>query len=152
MADDAAPAAADADPALLEYRQRPCVATRATPRGCPWARGTDLAAFDAGDMRMLARAHGAPGAEAPVNAPVIACHKDQDDTAHPLRLCAGWLTVIGPYHLGVRLQTLNGRLTGEGPVPDATWPQLYDDTPAVIGAWRQRHAELADADSGEAGA
>lgn len=152
MADEAAPATAGTGPGPLECRQRPCVATRAIPRGCPWAHSTDLAAFGAEDMRMLARAHGAPGAEAPVNAPVIACHKDQDDTAHPLRLCAGWLAVIGPHHLGVRMQTLNGRLTGEGPAPDATWPQLYADTPAVIRAWRQRHAELADTDPGEVGA
>lgn len=39
---------------------------------------------------------------------MMACHRDQPGTAHPMRLCAGWLAVVGRDHLGVRLKILAG--------------------------------------------
>ena len=75
--------------------------------GSPWhsprGAGSKILEFSDEDMDMLRRANGCPGAEAPVNAPIVACHRDQPSTAHPLRWCAGFLAVVGEQHLGIRL-------------------------------------------------
>jgi hypothetical protein len=104
----------------IEYRRRPC-------GRCPWRRDTDLGEFSDTDFAKLAAANGRPGAEAPMDAPMMACHRDQPGTRHALRLCAGWLAVVGPVHLAVRLHVLAERLPAEALTAPPGWPALYAD-------------------------
>jgi hypothetical protein len=85
----------------LEHRGKPCVK-------CPWQADANLTDFSDADFDKLQAANGCRGAEAPVTAPMMACHLDQPDTAHPMRLCAGYLAVVGRDHLGVRLKVMAG--------------------------------------------
>ncbi|MFF9076228.1 DUF6283 family protein [Streptomyces sp. NPDC014872] len=110
-----------------DHRKLPC--TR-----CPWLTSTDLTEFSDEDMDMLRRANGCPGAEAPVNAPIVACHRDQPSTAHPLRWCAGFLAVVGEQHLGIRLALAFEALPPQAVNPPASWPELYPDLDALIAA------------------
>ncbi|MEU9455040.1 DUF6283 family protein [Streptomyces sp. NPDC048277] len=95
-----------------EYRERPCAR-------CPWRVDADLTAFSEQDMDMLRRANGGPGAEASLDAPLVGCHLDQPDTAHPFRWCAGWLAVAGAHHLAIRLAIAFEALPGEAVSPRA---------------------------------
>lgn len=101
------------------YRAYPCVQ-------CPWRAGADLSSFSDGDMSRLVRANGAVGVEAARDAPAVACHLDQPDTSHPMRLCAGWLAVVGRHHLGIRMAVLAGRLPEEALAAGEGWPSLYE--------------------------
>lgn len=77
---------------------------------------------------------GAAGAEAPLNAPVFACHKSS--AGNPMA-CAGWLATCGYDHLGVRLAVATGGLPAEALTPQSHWPALYpsyDDMVAAQGA------------------
>ncbi|QWF81042.1 hypothetical protein HUW46_04467 [Amycolatopsis sp. CA-230715] len=81
--------------------------------------------FSDEDMRKLAGANGSPGDEAPHSAPAMSCHLDQPGTAHPMRLCAGWLAVVGPHHLGIRMQVIAGELPEQALRPGPDWPELH---------------------------
>ncbi|MFI8169919.1 DUF6283 family protein [Streptomyces sp. NPDC085931] len=113
--------------AVHEYRDWPC--TR-----CPWRTDADLTAFSEQDMDMLRRADGGPGAEAPVGAPVVACHLDQPGTAHAYRWCAGWLATVGEYHLAIRLALAFDILPGHAVKPRSNWPRLYASLDALLAA------------------
>ncbi|MGP4105248.1 DUF6283 family protein [Nonomuraea sp. KM90] len=125
------PSASAASPEATEFRSRPCSGERV----CPWRTDADLTAFSEEDMLRLQRAQQGvmrptDTSEADVarltHAPRMACHKDQPDTAHPMRLCAGWLAVVGPDHIGVRLSVFEGSLPPEAVEPDThTWPALH---------------------------
>jgi hypothetical protein len=107
------------------YRMRPCT-------GCPWRADVDLAEFSDADFAKLRRANGMPGAEASRDAPAMSCHQDQPGTAHAMRLCAGWLAVVGRDHLSVRMAVLAGRLPESAVVPGGDWPRLYESLEAMI--------------------
>lgn len=78
-----------------------------------------------------------------------ACHKDQPDTAHPMRLCAGWLAVVGPDHIGVRLSLIDGRLPAEAIDPDTRdWPALHASLAELMA---RRQQQLAARDAHRAG-
>ncbi|MFI7445821.1 DUF6283 family protein [Nonomuraea indica] len=82
-------------------------------------------------------------------APRMACHKDQPDTAHPMRLCAGWLAVVGPDHIGVRLSLIDGRLPAEAIDPDTRdWPALHASLAELMA---RRQQQLAARDAHRAG-
>ncbi|MFE9679203.1 DUF6283 family protein [Streptomyces sp. NPDC006259] len=110
-----------------DHRKRPCTK-------CPWLTSTDLTEFSDEDMDMLRRAHGRPGAEAPVDAPIVACHRDQPGTAHAMRWCAGFLAVVGEQRLGVRLALAFEALPPQAVNPPASWPELYPDLDALVAA------------------
>ncbi|MET8992561.1 hypothetical protein ACFYUK_45245 [Nonomuraea wenchangensis] len=79
----------------------------------------------------------------------MACHLDQPDTAHPLRLCAGWLAVNGPHHFRARLSVLSGQLPLQAIHPDTTaWPPLVADLDELL---ERRAAQLAALEPGTAG-
>ncbi|WP_282704021.1 DUF6283 family protein [Streptomyces sp. CC219B] len=99
---------------------------------CPWRTDADLTAFSEQDMDMLRRADGGPGAEAPLDAPVVGCHLDQPDTAHAFRWCAGWLATVGEYHLAIRLAIAFEALPGDAVTPRANWPRLYASLEALL--------------------
>ena len=47
-----------------------------------------------------------------------------------MRLCAGWLAVVGWHHLGIRMKLIAGRLPEQALVAEPDWPALH--TPAWI--------------------
>ncbi len=100
------------------HRTRPCTQ-------CPWRRDADLTAFSDADMTKLANANGSPGCEAPTDAPAMSCHLDQPDTAHPMRLCAGWLAVVGRHHLGIRMALMIDKLPPAAVDANDDWPPLH---------------------------
>lgn len=70
---------------------------------------------------------------------MMACHLDQPDTAHPIRLCAGYLAVVGRDHLGVRLKVMAGHLPETVLDPGEGWPALYESLEVM----RARRAAVA---------
>ncbi|MFI6485713.1 DUF6283 family protein [Nonomuraea sp. NPDC050663] len=143
----AEPVAHDADP--LEFRARPCAGAG---RMCPWLREADLTAFTDQDMdRLIAASEGDTRggafsldvAERMFEGRRMACHLDQPGTAHAMRLCAGWLAVIGPHHFRARLSVLSGQLPAKAIHPDiSSWPELADDLGELLA---RRAAQLAEA-------
>lgn len=56
----------------------------------------------------------------------MSCRKDQPGAAHPMRLCAGWLAVVGPHHVPTRMRLITGTLPGQAVYPDTRdWPLLH---------------------------
>lgn len=42
-----------------------------------------------------------------------------------MRLCAGWLAVVGQHHLGIRMQNITGCLPDDAFVAGPDWPRLH---------------------------
>ncbi|MEU6718267.1 DUF6283 family protein [Nonomuraea sp. NPDC046802] len=122
----------------LEFRARPCAGEPV----CPWRRDADLTAYTDEDRQRLIEAsrgdtrggaYTLAEAEQIAGGRRMACHLDQLDTAHPLRLCAGWLAVIGPHHFRTRLSVLIGQLPVEAIRPTTTaWPPLVEDLDELL--------------------
>lgn len=89
---------------------------------CPWRRDALRGKFPACRYEALQNTVGGPGCEAPINAPMFACHKSPDGRE---RACAGWLAVVGVEHLGVRYAIVSGRLPPEALRAGDDWPELY---------------------------
>ena len=70
----------------------------------------------------LAATTGSAGAEAPIDAPMFACHKSPEGDEEA---CAGCLAAVGQDHLGVRVAVAQGRLDPQTLVPGADWPALF---------------------------
>ncbi|GLY43012.1 hypothetical protein Amsp01_090350 [Amycolatopsis sp. NBRC 101858] len=117
------------------YRTLPC-------RQCPWRRDADLTFFTDTDMAKLANANGTSGDEAAPNSPAMSCHIDQPDTAHPMRLCAGWLAVVGRNHLGIRMALLAGNLPPDAVTPAAGWPTLHTSLDDLLAERARQQAEV----------
>ena len=113
---------------LLPYRRYPCAE-------CPFRRDTKPGQFPACRYSALQDTAGRPGAEAPLGAPLFACHKSPEGREEA---CAGWLAVAGYDHLGVRLAVAMGRLPASALMPDDGWPKLFGS-----------YAETAAAQSGD---
>jgi hypothetical protein len=112
------------------FRSRPCDGERK----CPWREDADLTAFTERDMARLARSEqGVRTVDATLEddiraaqQPMMSCHNDQPGTAHAMRLCAGWLAVVGPQHVPIRMALITGALPGEAVYPDTRdWPALH---------------------------
>ncbi|MFJ1768019.1 DUF6283 family protein [Amycolatopsis sp. NPDC088138] len=101
------------------HRTHPCAQ-------CPWRQDADLTAFSDADMTKLANANGFAGCEAPADAPAMSCHLDQPDSAHPMRLCAGWLAVVGRHHLGIRMALMIDKLPPAAVDTNDDWPPLHE--------------------------
>lgn len=71
----------------------------------------------------LADTSGRPGHEAPLGAPMFACHKSPEGSEDA---CAGWLAVAGFEHIGVRFAVAQGRLDPAVCSPGEDWPPLFD--------------------------
>lgn len=113
--------------AVLRRALRPCA-------NCPWRRDSPPGEFPAARYEALAATAGTPGREAPLGAPIFACHKSGDGKEIA---CAGWLAVVGLYHLGMRVDAAIGRLDPVAFTPGVDWPALYSsysELAAVNGA------------------
>jgi hypothetical protein len=100
----------------VPHRRRPCAE-------CPWRRDTEPGQFHAERYDALACTTGAPGKEAPIGAPIFACHKSPEGREEA---CAGWLAAVGGEHLGVRYAVVTGALPGSVLNPGEGWPELFD--------------------------
>lgn len=78
---------------------------------------------------------GEPGAEAPLGAPLFACHKSPEGREEA---CAGWLAVAGVEHIGVRLAVARHQLPASALSPGEDWPELFGS-----------YAEMAAVQAGE---
>lgn len=101
----------------LRHVNRPCAE-------CPWRRDTEPGKFPAERFEALQDTSGAPGREAPVGAPMFACHMTKEGRE---QACAGWLATAGHYHLGVRMAILQDRLDPGVLWPQPDWPALFDN-------------------------
>lgn len=106
----------DHDHDSLPHRRFPCVE-------CPWRRDVPPGKFSQDRYDDLAATTGTPGNEAPIGAPIFACHKTE---AGRDQACAGWLAIVGHQHLGVRIAVIQGRLPGGALEPGPDWPDLFD--------------------------
>lgn len=100
----------------LPRAKRPC-------GECPFRRDVAPGKFPACRYDALRETAGQPGQEAPLGAPLFACHLSQDGKE---RACAGWLAVAGYEHIGVRFAIITGRLDPAALAPDDGWPALWD--------------------------
>ena len=89
---------------------------------CPFRRDTPPGMFPACRYDALRATAGAPGREAPLGAPMFACHKSAEGGEEA---CAGWLAVEGYGHLGVRLAVALERLPVSALSPGAGRPELF---------------------------
>jgi Family of unknown function (DUF6283) len=99
----------------LSRRRFPCAE-------CPFRRDTKPGQFPACRYEALTETTGRPGAEAPLGAPMFACHKSPEGREEA---CAGWLAVAGYEHIGVRLSVALGHLPAEALEPGDDWPDLF---------------------------
>ena len=100
----------------MRAAQRPC-------SNCPWRRDSTPGEFPPERYEALAATTGGAGREAPVGAPMFACHKT---AAGKEIACAGWLAREGYHHLGVRMAVAMGRVDVAALEPGEDWPALYD--------------------------
>jgi hypothetical protein len=99
----------------IPHRRFPC-------NECPFRRDTEPGQFPAHRYEALAETAGEPGAEAPLGAPLFACHKSPEGAEEA---CAGWLAVCGIEHIGVRLMITFGELDPAVLQPGPDWPELF---------------------------
>ena len=114
--------------ASVPHRRFPC-------RECPFRRDTEPGQFPACRYQALQDTAGRAGAEAPLDAPMFACHKSPEGREEA---CAGWLAVAGYDHLGVRLAVVMGRLPASALMHGGDWPELFGS-----------YVEMAAAQSGD---
>lgn len=108
--------------------KRPC-------RTCPWRVTQDASEIPNFNLELaedLVDSSGSPGDDRPIGSPMFACHqsKPQEEI-----VCMGWLKAVGAYHLGVRVQCMDGGSFDPEDVfapPDDSWPELESSFEAVI--------------------
>lgn len=112
-------------PRALRYRASgPC-------SDCPWRADSDPAQFSPERWDQMIATAGAPGAEAPIGAPLFACHQSNEARE---QACAGWLAAAGHHHLGVRLAAAQGRIPVEALTPDSYDIELYRSWDELLAA------------------
>lgn len=103
-------------PRALRYRASgPC-------SDCPWRTDSDPTQFSPARWDDMLVTAGRPGDEAPIGAPLFACHQTSEGRE---QTCAGWLATVGYHHLGVRIAIAQGRIPEEALDPDAYDVELY---------------------------
>jgi hypothetical protein len=106
-----------ADDPKLRHAGRPC-------DECPFRRDTPPGQFPASRYEQLRDdTVGGPGREVPLGGLIFACHMTLEGREIA---CAGWLTVCGVEHLGVRYAVATGRLDPAALRPRSDWPELFD--------------------------
>lgn len=102
--------------------RRPCAE-------CPWRVDTPPGQFPAERYEALRHTTGEPGREAPLGAPMFACHKSP---AGEEFYCSGWLAAVGLDHLGVRVLVSFGEIPSEALRPGDDWPELHPSYDALL--------------------
>lgn len=100
----------------IPHAARPC-------GECPWRRDVPAGKFPACRYDALRETAGEPGREAPLGAPIFACHLSTEGRD---RACAGWLATVGREHIGIRLAVATGALPPETLEAKPGWPPLWD--------------------------
>lgn len=127
----------------LRVMPRPCDPS-ATSGACPFRRDADPGEFSAERFELLAASAGGPGREAPIGAPLFACHHTRDGAEVA---CAGWMAVCGDFHMSVRVSVVTGALDPSALHPGPDWPPLFDSYEQMAAAQsgeRPYEPELAD--------
>lgn len=109
-------------------RKRPCAE-------CPWVKTTDPGQFPRERYDALAHTTGQRGREAPLFAPMFACHKSADGKEMP---CAGWLAAVGYESLTVRYYLAQNEIPKSAMAPGDDWPELFSS-----------YTEMADRQAGD---
>jgi Family of unknown function (DUF6283) len=102
--------------------RRPCTE-------CPWRKDVAPGQFPPERYEELAQTTGTPGNEAPLGAPMFACHKAPDGGEF---VCAGWQAAVGLENLTARLAASRGGIDPEGFHPGPDWPELYASYVALL--------------------
>lgn len=108
----------------MKHRKRPC-------GECPWSKETPPGQFPLSRYEEIAHTSGEPGTEAPLGAPLFACHMSLEGRDVP---CAGWLAAIGRESLPVRVLVAYEELPPEVLDPGPDWPELFDSYAAMMNA------------------
>lgn len=95
--------------------RRPCTE-------CPWRVDTPPGQFPPERYVELRSTTGTPGNEAPIGAPMFACHKSKHEEEF---VCAGWLAAVGYYSLTARVAALYSPAMQGGFMPGPDWPELH---------------------------
>ncbi|MGI5201684.1 DUF6283 family protein [Spirillospora sp. CA-108201] len=102
---------------------------------CPWRVDTAHRIAYPNVAEYAADTIGEPGREAPIGAPMFACHAID---LVPGWLCSGWLAIVGQHHLTVRYAVAIGALPAAALAPRRGWPELFPTYQAMETA--HRHA------------
>lgn len=111
--------------------RRPCIE-------CPWRVDVAPGQFPPERYEALRGTTGEPGREAPLGAPLFACHKAPEGGEF---VCAGWLAAVGLENLTARLLAVQGRLTGVGFHPGDDWPELHGSYAELLAVHGERPDE-----------
>lgn len=95
--------------------RRPCTE-------CPWRVDVEPGQFPPERYEALRDTTGRPGDEAPLGAPMFACHKSPEGREF---VCAGWQASVGLDNIQARLSASQGRIDPEGFRPGPDWPELH---------------------------
>jgi hypothetical protein len=115
-------------PACPRPVRRPCTE-------CPWRVDVAPGQFPAERYEDLRATTGTPGSEAPLGAPMFACHKSPDGREF---VCAGWLAAVGIESLTARFAAIQGVIDPAGFKPGDDWPELHPSYAALLAV----HASL----------
>lgn len=99
----------------MPRQKRPCAE-------CPWRRDVAPGQFRRERYEALADTSGSEGDDRSPFAPMFGCHKGADGRE---LACAGWLAVVGRYHIGVRIALLSGQVPASALEPGEGWPPLF---------------------------
>ena len=108
----------------MAYRTKPC-------SECPWVTTTSPGQFPAERYEALRHTTGTAHDQAPLGAPLFACHTTPEGRDMP---CAGWLATVGLESITVRVLVAQGRLPARVLRPGEGWPALFTDYEAMAQA------------------
>ena len=99
----------------MPHRTSPCTE-------CPWVMTTPPGQFSAERYAAIRHTTGTENDQAPLGAPLFACHKSAEGHHVP---CAGWLAAVGLESISVRVLVSQGALPASVLRPGKGWPRLF---------------------------
>ena len=112
----------------MAHRKAPCAE-------CPWVTTTPPGQFSTERYESLRHTTGTGHDQAPLGAPLFACHKSTEGMDLP---CAGWLAAVGLESITVRVLVAQGRLPASVLRPGECWPALFADYETMARAQARR--------------
>ena len=107
---------------MMAYRPRPC-------KECPWVTTTSPGQFPAERYAALRHTTGTAHDQAPLGAPLFACHKSVEGHDVP---CAGWLAAVGVESITVRVLVAQKHLPVRVLRASEGWPALFTGYEAMV--------------------